>query len=154
VSATEETIRLLRSIDSSLKQLVKQQGPTASGVVATDRDLDGKYGNPAVKFNPRDWTGASCKGRPFSACPPEFLDLLAETFDYFARVADEKQEMTDNGKPVGDYKRQDAARARGWAVRIRSGRHLQTHEPADAQADAQEFASDEAGTPGAADIRW
>lgn len=154
MSATEETLRLLRSIDASLKQLVvKQQGPTASGVVATDRDLDGKYGNPPVKFNPRDWTGASCKGRPLSDCPPEFLDLLAETFDYFARVADEKNETTEKGKPVGDYKRHDAARARGWAARIRSGRHLQTHEPADAPNDAQEFASDGV-TPGASDIRW
>lgn len=123
-----EALDVLRSIDASLKTLVRiaqkrqAQGPAAQQV-ASDRDLDGKHGNPEIKFNPRDWTGPSHKGRTMSECPAEFLEMVAETFDYFARQADEKDERTERGKPVADFKRADAARARGWAKRIREGTH-------------------------------
>ena len=137
MSAADTTIELLRSIDASLKQLVKQSAGAASKPIASNRDLDGKYGDPVVKFMPRDWTGPSFKGRTMSECPPELLDLLAETFDYFAVQAEAKDERTDRGKPVAEFKRADAARARGWAHRMRTGRHHapQTSGPADA-ADA------------------
>lgn len=123
MATSNEAIALLRSIDSGIKQLLKQQGSngTAAVMVAEDRDLDGQYGNPTVKFNPRDWNGESCKGRAMSDCPAEFLDMLAETFEYFARKADADGEETSSGKPVGPYKRKDAARARGWAQRVRNG---------------------------------
>lgn len=124
MSATEETLALLRSIDASLKLLVAQKRAEQPKPVASDRDLDGQYGNPQVKFMPRDWTGASFKGRKFSDCPAELLDMFADTFDWFAQQAEQKGEMTDRGKPVADYKRQDAARARGWAKRIRDGKHV------------------------------
>lgn len=135
MSASEETLALLRSIDASLKLLVKQQAVATPKEVASDRELDGRYGDPVVKFMPRDWAGPSFKNRAMSECPPELLDLLAETFDYFARQADEKDERTDSGKPVGDYKRKDAARARGWAKRIREGRHTPVNGPAAAATD-------------------
>jgi hypothetical protein len=129
----EETLRLLRSIDTSLKQLLAQglrggaSAPAATQkAVASDSDLDGKYGNPELRFLPRDWTGPSFKGRKFSECPPALLDLVADSCEYIARKADENNELTDKGKPVGDYKRMDAARARGWAARIRSGKTVQT----------------------------
>jgi hypothetical protein len=129
-----ETLSLLRSIDASLKQLLAQgratsSTPAAAKPVAPDRDLDGTYGNPELKFMPRDWTGPSFKGRRFSECPADLLDMAADTFDYFARQAEAKDERTDKGKPVADYKRMDAARARGWAARIRSGKHVQTTPP-------------------------
>lgn len=123
---SEEALGLLRSIDASLKELVRQKRAAAPKPVASDRDLDGKYGNPVLKFNPRDWTGAPCKDRRFSDCPPDLLDMVAETFDYFAGQAEAKDERASNGKPAADYKRADAARARGWAKRIRDGRHVQT----------------------------
>lgn len=129
MSATEETLTLLRSIDASLKLLVKQKAADAPKAIASDRDLDGKYGDPELKVCPRDWTGPSYKGRKFSECPPALLDLAAEMFDYFGRQADEKNERTEKGKPVGEYRRLDAAKARGWAKRIREGRHIQTTEP-------------------------
>ena len=54
-----DTEVILRSIDAKLGQILaalkKSEGPT----VATARDLDGKYGNPTVKFDPRDWSGQS-----------------------------------------------------------------------------------------------
>lgn len=118
--SNDTAIALLRSIDASLKTLIRQSAGQTGADVADDRDLDGKYGDPEVRFNPRDWTGDSCKGLRMSECPPAFLDLLAETFDYFARKAEETGEEY-NGKPVAPYKRKDAARARGWAKRLRAG---------------------------------
>lgn len=123
-----ESLSLLRSIDASLKALVARQAPatgapTPGPGVASDRDLDGPYGDPEVKAkDPRDWTGAPMKGRKFSECPAEYLDMLAERFDYFADQADANGEKLDNGKPASHYKRLDAARARGWAARIRGGK--------------------------------
>lgn len=127
-----EAIVLLRSIDSSMKELLqiakaKRTGGTSpSASIASDRDLDSQWGDPQVKFNPRDWNGEDCKGLKFSRCPPDFLDMLAETFDYFAGKAEAADEKTDKGKPVAPYKRADAARARGWAARIRAGKVAQT----------------------------
>ncbi len=114
-----EILNVLRSIDASLKQMLKRTA--AAPEVADDRDLDGQYGNPEVKFMPRDWTGESFKGEPMSACPPALLDMLAETFDYFAKKAEDANELTSSGKPVAPYKRKDASRARGWAKRLRNG---------------------------------
>lgn len=116
-----EAIELLKSINAGIQRLIALQ-KSATPTLATDRDLDGKYGDPVVKFDPRDWTGRTCKGLHLSQCPAPFLDLLAETFDYFARKADADGTVTDKGKSVADYKRQDAARARGWAKRIRDGK--------------------------------
>lgn len=144
---SQEALDLLASIDRSLKALVaiaqaRSQRSGAAGAttkaVASDRELDGKFGDPELKFMPRDWTGASFKGSHFSECPPELLDMAAETFEYFARQADEKNERTDKGKPVSDYKRLDAARARGWAARMRSGVHPR---PQTTEAAGDEWAS-------------
>lgn len=122
MSANELVVSLLQSIDASLKKLVSETQAMKPKQLASDRDLDGQWGNPLVKFNPRDWTGQSFKGRPMSECDPAFLEMLAETFDYFACVAEEKDERANNGKPVAGYKRADAARARAWAKRIRDGK--------------------------------
>ncbi len=123
----------LASIDASMRELAAKRRATAPKEIASDRDLDGRYGDPTVKFMPRDWTGPSFKGRRFSECPPELLDQFANTFDWFAEQADQKNERTNKGEPVSRYKRADAARARGWAARIRSGKHVQS--PADATGE-------------------
>jgi hypothetical protein len=132
MASSERAIQLLESIDASLKQLLNQQRAAAPKPVASDRDLDGKYGDPVVKFDPRDWTGPSFKNRCMSECPPDYLDLLAGAFDYFAQKAEDNHEQTTAGKSVADYKRADAARARGWAKRIREGRHVPPPAPASA----------------------
>ncbi len=80
-------------------------------------DLDTPRGDPKVRLIPRDWKGDQrFKGGPMSEAPPELLDLLAETLEYFA----------NNPKPGTDrkkitYDRLDAARARAWAKRKREG---------------------------------
>lgn len=124
--ADTEAIKLLRSIDGTLRKILQAIGqamPVNGGgaAVADDRDLDGEYGDPQVKFEPRDWHGENCKGLRMSECPAAFLEMIAETFDYFARKADDSGELANNGKPVAPYKRRDAARARGWALRKRNG---------------------------------
>lgn len=124
MAAGEEAIATLKSIDATLKAMlaIMRQRTPKTVDVATDRDLDSKYGDPKVTMNPRDWTGESCKGLLMSECPPDFLDLYASALDYFAQKAEETGE-TYNNKPTAPRKRQDAARARGWAKRIREGKH-------------------------------
>lgn len=134
----------LASIDASMKELVVKRRATAPKEIASDRDLDGRFGNPELKFNPRDWNGASFKGRRFSECPPDLLDMVANTFDWFADQADQKNERTNKGEPVSKYKRADAARARGWAQRIRTGKHVQA--PAETSGTATGWAEGEQET--------
>lgn len=122
--ATTEAVDLFKSIDRSLKAILgvlQAQGgnplagqPPSDGYPAPDGDLDSKYGDPEVRAkDPRDWTGVPMKGLKFSECPAEYLDLLADRFDYFAgKEPDPKK---------ANYNRKDAARARGWAARKRAG---------------------------------
>ena len=144
-----KAIDLLTSIDASLKVLVRMATANAPKPVADDADLDGKWGDPELRFTPRDWSGADYKGRHFSECPAELLEMAAETFDYFARRAEETNELTEKGKPVAQYKRLDAARARGWAKRVREGRG-RLAEPQPTEADPHAWA-DEGGFEGPTD---
>lgn len=120
-----ESLALLRSIDASLKALVSRQGapqaaPAGAPAIASDRDLDGPYGDPEIKAkDPRDWTGEPMLGRKFSECPAEYLDMLAERFDYFA---EKNAAGTEDEQKKARYQRLDAARARGWADRVRAGK--------------------------------
>ena len=87
----------------------------ASGFFAADKELDGPKGDPSVKFAPHGWVGPDFKGRAYSQCTPEFLDALAESLAYSAK----------NPKPGKEkysaWNELDAARARGWARRLRNG---------------------------------
>lgn len=118
------SIDLLFSIDKTLKSILRVLAADAGGEIASDRDLDGKYGDPEVRSDRvKDWTGPSMKGRRYSECPPEFLDRLAGLLEWQGKKSDEENQRTDKGKLVGDYRRADAARARGWAKRMRDGKH-------------------------------
>lgn len=131
-----ETLTLLRSIDASLKALLRSQGSQSAipANVASDADLDGQYGNPEVRAkDPRDWTGEPMKGRRFSECPPDYLDMIAKRFDYFAS-------KEEDPKKAG-YSRKDAARARGWARRIRDGK-VPAMAGAAAASDAEGWGDD------------
>jgi len=128
--ADPDVLAVLRSIDSSLKQLVqiaqrRQQtsaAPVNGSTIAPDSDLDSQWGDPEVKFSPRDYSGTTdYKNRRMSECSPPFLDALAASYDYFAQKNTLEGNMASNGKPKADYDRRSAARARGWAARLRSG---------------------------------
>lgn len=119
---TADAFAVWQSIDNRLRLLCEHFGigakpagaQPASGTIASDADLNGKYGDPEVKAkSPRDWTGDDMKGRRFSECPAEYLEMVADRLDYFAsQEEDPKKER---------YNRLDASRARGWAARIRGG---------------------------------
>lgn len=135
-----EALDLLRSIDATLKQLLALSKVAKPKEVASDSDLDGQYGDPVIKAaDPRDWTGPKMKGRHFSECSSEYLMLVADRLDYFAEVAERENKQTAAGKPVAPYNRKDAARARGWAKRVREG--WQASPSAGYQAPAAEWES-------------
>lgn len=120
-NAPTTTLSVLQSIDATLKQLLARF-PTAPPAVADDADLDGPYGDPVIQQkDPRDWKGATMIGRRYSQCPPDYLDMFASRLDFFAEVAEKEGRKTSNGKDVAPFNRRDAARARGWAKRLRGG---------------------------------
>jgi hypothetical protein len=120
-TVNDDILAVLRSIDATLKSMSRAApvGP-AQKAIAPDSDLDSQWGDEEIKFNPRDWSGQSCKGLKMSQCPAEFLEELAKVCDYFA-VKNEGVK-TDSGKPKSDYDKRTAARARGWARRVRDGK--------------------------------
>lgn len=135
MSASAETIALLTSIDTTLKHLLglaesrKNPKVEESPQIDPPVNLDSERGDFAVKAkDPRDWTGPPMTGRKLSECPATYLDLLAERYDFF------NQKETDPQKRK--YNTLDAARARGWAARIRAG-YKSTEAPA-----AEGFPSD------------
>ena len=96
---------------------------TTAGAVATDADLDGKYGDPSVRRDPKRWTesgGESMVGRAYSACPVAFLDELAGFLEWAASHPRAGLSPEDAAK-YARYDATDAARARGWAARVRAG---------------------------------
>ena len=114
-----ELVRGRRALEALCVHLGVPRGGAAQarhggevGRVAGDAELDGKYGDPKIVCDPRDWNGQSFKGARMSEAPPDFLDLLAVVLDGFADgELDAKKKR---------YKRDDAAKARGWARRKRA----------------------------------
>lgn len=133
-ASAQDVIDTLKSINAGIQLLVEHFGCLSPRniqsssrqaydvpQIATDRDLDSKYGDPEVRYDPRDWTGDSFVGTPLSQCSPAYLDAFAESCDSYADWADETGKLTSGGKPAGPYRRKDASRARGWAKRLRGG---------------------------------
>lgn len=91
------------------------------GEIASDHDLDGQYGNPMVRFDPKPkyWPGDSFAGYQFSECPPDYLDATARYLDACVYMANKGGDEEAIRK--ASFKAKDAARARGWAKRIRGG---------------------------------
>lgn len=99
------------------------------GTVADDRDLDSSHGDPTIKFDPsaKYWNEESFVGYHFSETRPEYLDAMAKYLDACAYMAEKD---TDEKKRKGAfYKRKDAARARGWAARLRAGNVAPAQSP-------------------------
>lgn len=92
-----------------------------SGTSDGDVDIDGPRGDPEVRFMPKRWAGADFKGQKFSSCDPEFLDMLADAYEWFAQRDDESGAVDKNGAPKSKWSRLDASRARAWSARLRDG---------------------------------
>lgn len=93
------------------------------GEAASDRELDHpQHGDPEVRLIPRDAVGCGVtKGQKFSRCPADFLEMLAESYDWFATKNDETGAVDGKGKPKSVWDKKSARLARGWARRIREG---------------------------------
>lgn len=114
----DRRISELEKTNKALRQAIV--GGVEVPLVASDSELFGPYGDEDIRFDPRDWRGRSYKGHRMSECEPEYLDLLAAAFEDFAQTADAKGEQV-KGKPKSLYERRKAAKARGWAAKLRSG---------------------------------
>lgn len=110
---------LLAAVKAQPTTSVRTAGNAPGAHSDLDADIDGPRGNPEVRFSPKRWSGADCKGRKFSECEPEFLDLLADAYEWFAQRDDEQNAVDKNGSPKSKWSRLDAARARAWAQRLR-----------------------------------
>lgn len=124
MGATEQTIQLLTEIRDELRAIRAAGSGVASASgssVAPDSDLDGQYGDPEVTKDPKRYQGPPMAPRRMSEGTPEWLDAVAEFKEWQAGKAEAAHETTASGKPKADYMRRDAARARGWAKRLRSG---------------------------------
>ncbi len=143
----EESLRLLRSIDATMRAMLlvlSEKRNDASSV--PDSVCNGPYGDPIVRAkDPRGWTAEPMKGRKFSECPPEYLDMIADRFDYFASKDEEKlKDVSDDDEEAEiqkkiRYSKLDAQRARGWAARLRSGYKSQPPAPAQGFSDEPGF---------------
>ena len=130
-----QTNKLLMHLGKMLRPAIERAAATAIAPpvqsnnagdphVATDRELDSEYGNPRLKFDPRNWKGDSCIGKSMSECPVEYLDMLAESLEWQAnnpRKDKATGEINEKDVKASKFKRLDAARARGWARRISNG---------------------------------
>lgn len=92
-------------------------GSGAGGGVASERELDSEHGDPIIRKDPPRWSGESFVGAHYSEATPEYLDDLASFNDWKAS----KNEGVEAKKKYAAYDRRDAARARGWAARLRAG---------------------------------
>lgn len=99
-------------------------GGSSGGGIASDADLDGEYGDPIVKKDPKKWLeqgGESYAGCRMSECPSDYLRMLASLFDWMAGKDEEKGKTYKNKRgedvPTAPFNRTAAARARGWAKR-------------------------------------
>lgn len=103
---------------SAILSVLTERTPMSAANTPPTVDLDSPHGNPVVKAkDPRDWTGEPMKGRTFSECPADYLDLVAERLDYFSAQLGDSADDQKKRK----YNTLDAARARGWAARKRAG---------------------------------
>jgi len=117
-------------------------GSSGGGRIATDRDLDSQWGDPIVKKDPKRWQGPSYAGCHMSECSPEYLEEVASLCDWMGDKDDEQGKTWSNPKkpgsapvPASKFKREEAARARGWAKRLRERGPVQRSAPPPAEGN-------------------
>lgn len=114
----ERVTELETKVAMMMMQNAVAKAPAHTGGVepAPDSEIDSQYGNPVVRKDPPRWVGISCVGMPYSKCPPDFLDSLAGFLEWCAG----REETTPGKEKYAAYSRKDAARALGWARRLRA----------------------------------
>lgn len=109
----ERTAIAMESFARSAARIVELLESVMPPIVAPASELDSKYGDPLVPFDVPGHPGL--KGKKMSYATPDGLEALAEQLEYMVHYPSQGKErfVTNN--------RRDAARARGWAKRLRSG---------------------------------
>lgn len=105
--------QLLKELLAQVKALSAKVNRVAG--IAPEWKLDGEKGDPEIRFDPKIWRGESFKGQRLSDASPEYLDVLADSFDWMADNPKEGKEK------YASRDRETAALARGWAERKRGG---------------------------------
>lgn len=151
--ANAEVLSLLRGIAADVQTIKGWRAlvtatPSAtlpSTAEATDYDLDGQYGDPTIKNDPRRWDGESFAGFHYSETTPEYLDCVAGFKDWQAGKDEESGAKDAKGRPKAQWARKDAKLARGWARRLRGGWKPNGAEPAPVQggSDPADYGSGE-----------
>lgn len=108
----------------------------ATGLFATNAELDAPRGNGVVKFDPKKWRGAPHKDRRWSECDPAFLDIYAEAIQYSAEHPKEGREK------YASYDKRDAKLCRTWARRLRAQAAKAAAEASAPQPEPDPFAAD------------
>jgi hypothetical protein len=118
---TRENRALLERIAAHLGIGANATKPSASGravasdAVADDRDLDSEKGDPLIRKDPPRWQGQSYAGCRYSQTEPQYLEVMADFLKWKA------ENPRDGADPkYAGYDLRDAARARGWALRVRT----------------------------------
>ncbi len=150
--------RRLEEVERILKAIGGAFGVGAGAEVADDDDLDSKYGNSPIKRDPtpKFWTGPGFVGKKMSECSPEYLDAFAKYKDLCAKLSE--KDGSEAKLKFASYDRKDAARARGWARRLRNGWEPPAPPPRPAFAGGSGFApsqplGDDPYVPGKTDWR-
>lgn len=130
----------VRNLEKRMATTVVKAAAAKSKVEpADDSDLDSEWGNPAVRKDPPRWKGTSFVGCKFSECSAEYLDDTASFLMWKAgkNDADEAKcnavgdaEGAKKANKYAFYARKDAARAAGWAARVRDGYAAENAAPA------------------------
>lgn len=128
---------------AALESRASQAAYRGTSAVADDRELDSDKGNPTIRRDPKRWLsngGASFIGARYSECPADYLDEVAGFCEWAADKNERTLAADDPKRKYIDYDRRDAARARGWAARIRSGYVAKPHAaPAPRAIDVDSF---------------
>lgn len=154
LSELREQSKLLKSVDEKLTLLVnhlgagKRSGGARSrddAEVATDDELDGRWGNPEVKRDPtaKYWEGESFMGTPFSDCPSDYLEALARYKEASAFMKEKQSPDDETQMKYARYDRRDAKLARGWALRNKGRSAAPTQPTARSSAPQTLMASDD-----------
>lgn len=111
VAALEKTLAAIKAVFL----------PRGGGDVepADDAELDGRYGDPQIRKDPsaKYWSGESYVGCRLSETSTEYLQAFITW-----KLACAAMSAKDPARAkYADYDRKDAARAKGWILRMKSG---------------------------------
>ena len=114
----DEVLRILKAWPTTGGAAPTGKRWDGPGATATDAEMDGQYGNPAVyKTEPKEWDLGSQVGVKASDVPPAYGHLYAAMMDRFGDKAKREGTLDKSGKPNAWRQYQTAAMFRGWAKR-------------------------------------